>query len=104
MPRKMAASFRPQLSRFSIGITGGLPVKGKAVASSGQAAGEPRVHDTVSANVLGRVLSVDQAGSFAGIPAGVLFGGVLAGTLGIGLHHAVSGLGLLVNGAEYESA
>lgn len=50
-------------------------------------------------NVLGRVLSVDQVGSFAGIPAGVLLGGVLAGAFGIGLDYAVAGLGLLVNGA-----
>ena len=50
-------------------------------------------------NVLGRVLSVDQVGSFAGIPAGLLIGGVLAGKFGIGLDYAVAGLGLLVNGA-----
>ncbi len=48
--------------------------------------------------VLGRVLSVDQVGSFAGIPAGLLLGGVLAARYGIGLDYLVAGVGLLGNG------
>ena len=44
------------------------------------------------------MLSVDQVGSFAGIPPGLLIGGVLAGKFGIGLDYAVAGLGLPVNG------
>jgi MFS family permease len=48
--------------------------------------------------LLGRVLSVDQVGSFAGIPAGLLLGGLLATEYGIGIDFAVAGLGLLANG------
>ena len=48
--------------------------------------------------VLGRVLSVDQVGSFAGIPGGLILGGFLATAYGIGADYAVAGAGLLVNG------
>ncbi|HXY46517.1 MAG TPA: MFS transporter [Thermoplasmata archaeon] len=48
--------------------------------------------------VLGRVLSVDQVGSFAGIPGGLVLGGVLATEYGVGVDYLVAGLGLLGNG------
>ncbi len=48
--------------------------------------------------ILGRVLSVDLVGSFAGIPAGLIVGGLLATDYGVGVSYAVAGLGLLANG------
>ena len=48
--------------------------------------------------LLGRVLSVDLVGSFAGIPAGLIVGGFLASDFGIGFSYSVAGLGLLANG------
>lgn len=56
------------------------------------------VQAIVPDRVLGRVLSVDQVGSFAGIPAGLVLGGLLATRFGIGIDFAAAGLGLLVNG------
>jgi hypothetical protein len=56
------------------------------------------VQAIVPDRVLGRVLSVDQVGSYAGIPAGLILGGLLATTRGIGLDYFVAGAGLLVNG------
>lgn len=56
------------------------------------------VQAIVPDRVLGRVLSVDQVGGFAGIPAGLVLGGVLATRYGIGTDFLVAGLGLLVNG------
>lgn len=49
--------------------------------------------------ILGRVLSVDLVGSFAGIPAGLILGGFLATDYGIGFSYSIAGLGLLANGA-----
>ncbi len=56
------------------------------------------VQAIVPDQVLGRVLSVDQVGSFAGIPAGLILGGLLATAYGIGFDYLVAGAALLVNG------
>ena len=56
------------------------------------------VQAIVPDRVLGRVLSVDQVGSFAGVPAGLLIGGVLATAYGIGFSYLIAGIALLANG------
>jgi hypothetical protein len=48
--------------------------------------------------VLGRVPSVDQVGSFTSTPPVVLLGGLIASRDGIGFDYTVAELGLLVNG------
>ena len=49
-------------------------------------------------HVLGRVMSVDMVGAFAGIPAGLVLGGLLATAYGIETDYIIAGVGLLING------
>lgn len=48
--------------------------------------------------LLARVLSIDQVGSFASIPAALLLGGVVTAAYGVAVTYDVSGVGLLVIG------
>lgn len=56
------------------------------------------VQRTVPDEILGRYFAMDQAGSYAMIPAGLAVGGVLIVTLGVGFAFFLAGAGMLVTG------
>lgn len=57
------------------------------------------IQAVVPSNVLGRVLSVGDFGSFAAIPAGIVAGGLLIVRYGIGTAITVAAVGILATGA-----
>lgn len=48
--------------------------------------------------VLGRVLSIDEVGSYAAVPLGQVAGGILTGSFGVISTYTVAGVGVLVTG------
>ena len=52
---------------------------------------------TVPNEVLGRVFSVDEVGSYASVPAGQIVGGLLIQGAGIAVDFAVAGVGLFIS-------
>ncbi len=57
------------------------------------------IQAVVPSDLLARVLSIGDFGSFAAIPAGLVVGGVVIATYGIGLAVTVAAIGILVTGA-----
>lgn len=57
------------------------------------------IQAVVPGEVLGRVMSVGDFGSFASIPAGLVAGGLLIATYGVATVYLVAGLGVVLTGA-----
>lgn len=56
------------------------------------------IQAVVPGNLLARVLSIGDFGSFAAIPAGLVVGGIVSATYGIGLTVTIAAIGILVTG------
>ena len=54
------------------------------------------VQKTVPNELLGRYLSIDEVGSLAASPAGMMTGGILITVIGIGLDFAVASIGTVI--------
>jgi len=57
------------------------------------------IQAVVPSNILARVLSIGDFGSFAAIPAGLVVGGIIISRYGVGFAVTLAGLGVLVTGA-----
>ena len=57
------------------------------------------IQATVPSDMLGRVVSVGDFGSFAAIPAGLVAGGLLIASYGVGNVYLVAGIGIVATGA-----
>ena len=57
------------------------------------------IQGLVPSDVLGRVMSVGDFGSFASIPAGLVAGGLLIASFGIEVVYVIAGIGIVATGA-----